>query len=199
MHQLKIACLCFFKPTSRCVSQVLQSLPSSQASTALLDTRYSEQTLLLARISSTCMLPDPSLPKLNKPVLEQVPRIVTLFCQTRGLDKLVRESSSSGSSVAMDPVEMDSLLGELRSLLACCQEFVGFLNRTVAEAVQPAPVPRSVLEALWGGTYARAIHELQAAYVSLERVYLEESVTKAIGLDAVVTVRSFVGAVAKHA
>jgi hypothetical protein len=197
MHQLKIACLCFFKPRSRCVSQFLQGLPSSQVSTALLGTRYSEQTLLLARISSTRMLPDPSLPKLNKPVLEQVPRIVTLFCQTRGLDKLVRESSCS--TVAMDPVEMDSLLGELRSLLACCQEFVGFLNRTVAEAVQPAPVPRSVLEALWGGTYAHAIHELQAAYVSLERVYLEESVTKAIGLDAVVTVRSSLGAVVKPA
>jgi hypothetical protein len=90
----------------------------------------------------------------------------------------------------MEPVEMDNLLGELRSLLACCQEFVGFLSRTVAEAVQTAPEPRSVLEALRGGTYANAIHELQAAYVSLERVYLEESVTKAIGLDAVVPVRS---------
>jgi phage gp29-like protein len=92
----------------------------------------------------------------------------------------------------MDPSKLDSLLGELRGLLACCQEFVAFLKRTVAEAVQPAPVPRSLLESLRGGSYAHAMHELQAAYVNLEQVYLEESISKAISLDAVVLVRPFI-------
>jgi COG4 transport protein len=120
----------------------------------------------------------------------QVPRVVSLFVATRGLTALVSGTpASAGAGPALDPVAVDKLLSELRGLLACCQEFVAFLRRTAVDAVRPKPEPRALNEALRGGQYAHATHELQAAYVSLERVYLERSIAKAIELDTVTEVR----------
>ena len=118
-----------------------------------------------------------------------MPRIVTLFLSTRGLTSLV-QGHAAAAAAPIDPVTVDRHLSELRSLLACCQEFLAFLHKCAADAVHPKPLPRAVGEALRAGQYAHATHELQAAYVSLERIYLERSIAKAIELNAVIPVRS---------
>lgn len=121
-----------------------------------------------------------------------MPRIVSLFIATRGLASLAASASAPTSSTApgaLDTVAVDRHLSELTRLLACCHEFVAFVTKVAADAVHPKPLPRSVHEALRGGQYAHAAHELQAAYVSLERLYLERSVAKAIQLDTLAPVR----------
>lgn len=118
-----------------------------------------------------------------------MPRIVTLFLSTRGLTSLV-QGHAAAAAAPIDPVTVDRHLSELRSLLACCQEFLAFLHKCATDAVHPKPLPRAVGEALRAGQYAHATHELQAAYVSLERIYLERSIAKAIELNAVILVRS---------
>ena len=117
----------------------------------------------------------------------QVPRIVSLLITTRGLDKVA--AAPTGAPGGADTVAVDGHLAELTSMLACCHEFIAFLTKTAADAVHPKPQPREVTEALRGGQYAHAAQELQAAYVRMERVYLERSVAKAVQLDAVVLVR----------
>lgn len=119
-----------------------------------------------------------------------MPRVVSLFVKARGLEALVRGiAAADPAAAALEPVAVDRLLGELRGLLACCQGFSAFLSKTAADAAHPRPLPRAVADTLRGGRYAHAMHELQAAYVSLERVYLERSVAKAVELDAPVPVR----------
>jgi hypothetical protein len=119
-----------------------------------------------------------------------VPRIICLFIATRGLDTLVQDATKSSTKLTQDPVVVDRLLSELRSLLACCHEFLALLTKTAADSVYPKPVPRTLADALRGGTYAHSTHELQAAYISLERVYLEMSIAKAVELDVAIPVCS---------
>ena len=117
----------------------------------------------------------------------QVPRIVSLFITTRSLNALV-QGTNTANAPALEPVAVDRLLSELRGLLACSQEFASFLQKSAADAVHPRPLPRTFHETLRAGQYAQAAHELQAAYVSLERMYLEQSVAKAIELDSITEV-----------
>jgi hypothetical protein len=131
----------------------------------------------------------------------QSKRIVAEFSKYRHLEKIVQQVNEymrssnvfSKQTDKLDPKELDLLLGELTIMHSRAELYVRFIRRRVMNDLEvgiPDSATRtaliSELEAtLNGSELCHRMQELLGNYLLLERYFMEESVKKAVAMDAV--------------
>ncbi|XP_011688923.1 PREDICTED: conserved oligomeric Golgi complex subunit 4 [Wasmannia auropunctata] len=132
---------------------------------------------------------------LQKECDRQVKKIVTVFTKHRCISKnvqMINEYLRKPSSERIDPKELDLLLGEITIMHSRAELYIRFLKRRVkndieistTDEAQRAELLNEFEMTINNSELAHGMQELLGAYLALERYFLEESVNKALGMDA---------------
>ena len=120
-------------------------------------------------------------------------RVMARYMDEKGLSKLVEASlvsTSPSASMARDTtaaarVEV-SILMELLVICTRGEEYIKYVLQAMAEAASPNALAPAMETTVRGGPFGSSMREVLSYYISLEEVYVEESVTKAIEIDQTV-------------
>ena len=121
-------------------------------------------------------------------------RVMARYTEEKGLSKLVEASlvsASPSASMARDStaatarVEV-SILMELLVICTRGEEYIKYVLQAMAEAASPNALAPAMETTVRGGPFGSSMREVLSYYISLEEVYVEESVTKAIEIDQTV-------------
>ncbi len=121
-------------------------------------------------------------------------RVMARYTEEKGLSKLVEASlvsASPSASMARDStaatarVEV-SILMELLVICTRGEEYIKYVLQAMAEAASPNALAPAMETTVRGGPFGSSMREVLSYYISLEEVYVEESVIKAIEIDQTV-------------
>lgn len=133
---------------------------------------------------------------LQKECDRQVKKIVTVFTKHRNISKnvqMINEYLRKPSPERIDPKELDLLLGEITIMHSRAELYIRFLRRRVKNDIEISTTDETQRAELLNefettivnnSELAHGMQELLGAYLALERYFLEESVNKALGMDA---------------
>ncbi|XP_012538440.1 conserved oligomeric Golgi complex subunit 4 isoform X1 [Monomorium pharaonis] len=132
---------------------------------------------------------------LQKECDRQVKKIVTVFTKHRSISKnvqMINEYLRKPSPERLDPKELDLLLGEITIMHSRAELYIRFLKRRIKNDVEISTTDEAQRTELLNefemtinnSELAHGMQELLGAYLALERYFLEESVNKALGMDA---------------
>ncbi|XP_071650281.1 conserved oligomeric Golgi complex subunit 4 [Temnothorax longispinosus] len=132
---------------------------------------------------------------LQKECDRQVKKIVTVFTKHRCISKnvqMINEYLRKPSPERLDPKELDLLLGEITIMHSRAELYIRFLKRRIKNDIEISTTDEAQRTELLNefettinnSELAHGMQELLGAYLALERYFLEESVNKALGMDA---------------
>ncbi|KAJ8681166.1 hypothetical protein QAD02_016953 [Eretmocerus hayati] len=125
----------------------------------------------------------------------QVKKITSEFMKHRAIGRktqLVNDQLKKQSSEKVSPKDLDLLLGELTIMHARAELYIKFLRRRIINDLEISTTDSQQWKDLLNdfellmknSELSRCMQELLGAYLAIERYFMEESVNKAIGMDA---------------
>ncbi|KAL0116601.1 hypothetical protein PUN28_009914 [Cardiocondyla obscurior] len=132
---------------------------------------------------------------LQKECDRRFKKIVTVFMKQRCISKnvqIVNDYLRKPNSEKLDPKELDLLLEEITMIHAFAQLYIRFIKRRIKNDIEISTTDEAQRSELLDGfettinnsEMSHGMQELLGAYLALERYFLEESVNKALGMDA---------------
>ncbi|XP_023316573.1 conserved oligomeric Golgi complex subunit 4 isoform X2 [Trichogramma pretiosum] len=132
---------------------------------------------------------------LQKECDNQVKKIVFEFMKHRAISRkvqLINEHLRKQGVEKLEPKDLDILLSELTLMHARAELYNKFLRRRVFNDIEisttdeqhRASLKNDFETIMKNSELARSMQELLGAYLALERYFMEESINKAIGMDA---------------
>ncbi|OXU30301.1 hypothetical protein TSAR_016718 [Trichomalopsis sarcophagae] len=132
---------------------------------------------------------------LQKECDRQIQKIISEFMKRRAISRkvqLINDCLRKQGTEKLDPKDLDLVLKEITIMHERAELYVKFLRRRIVNDLEISTTDSQQRKDLLNdfeliiknSELARCMQELLGAYLALERYFMEESVNKAIGMDA---------------
>ncbi|XP_058806623.1 conserved oligomeric Golgi complex subunit 4 [Phymastichus coffea] len=132
---------------------------------------------------------------LQKECDRQIKKVVLEFMKHRAISRkvqIINDHLRKQNAEKVDPKDLDLLLSEITIMHARAELYVKFIKRRVINDLETSTTDAKQRKDLMNdfeliiknSELAHGMQELLGAYLALERYFMEESINKAVGMDA---------------